>query len=247
MNKPLHNEITDVLRERIAAGDWAVGERLPTEPVLAREIGVSRATLREALQQLDAEGMLIRKHGVGTFVRSATPGISLSLTIPRSVTVLIESQGLSPSTSFMKITSETVFPDDVERMSVAPGSKVYRIERIRTANSQPVAYTIDTVPAWVMTKYPEKRADGTFSLIEHITYRCGIRFAESEANLNPLHGITSVADKLEIDSASHIFFFEGVDHDVDGRPVMFSREYFAPWIFRFTVTRTPVRDGHRPV
>jgi DNA-binding GntR family transcriptional regulator len=49
--------------------------------------------------------------------------------------------------------------------------------------------------------------------------------------------VQSVAERLEIDPASHIFFFEGVDHSDDGQPVLLSREYFSPWIFRFTVER----------
>jgi GntR family transcriptional regulator len=237
MHKPLHIIATDRLRKLIASDALCEGDRLPTEPLLAKELGISRATLREALKQLESEGLLNRVHGVGTFIRAKHPAISVSLSIPRSITEMIESIGLMPGTSQMEVTTESVFPDDVERLKVRPGSNVLRIVRVRTANGQPVAYTIDVVPAWVMKRYPLREGDQNFSLIEHLRRHCGVVFSRSKHSLIPLHNIQSVADRLEIDPSSHIFFFEGLDATSDGIPILLSREYFSPWIFRFSVER----------
>ena len=237
MHRPLHITTVELLRKLIFSDAYHEGDRLPSEPLLATELGVSRATLREALKHLESEGTVHRIHGVGTFVRSQCVAIPITLSIPRSITTLIESVGLLPGTSLMTVTSETVFPDSVDQLKIHPGSNVYRIERIRTANYQPVAYTIDIVPAWVMKRYPSRETDENFSLIEHLRTHCGVVFSESSSTLMPLHNVQSVAERLEIDPSSHIFFFEGIDRHVDGQPVLLSREYFAPWIFRFTVER----------
>ena len=151
---------------------------------------------------------------------------------------MIESLGFIPGTRSMKVTTELVFPDDVDRFKIKPGSNVVRMVRIRTANSQPVAYTIDMVPSWAMKQYPSWDGEENFSLIDHLKTWCDIRFAESRSILMPLHNVQNVAEKLEIDPSSHIFFFEGFDYTVDGNPVLLSREYFVPWIFRFNVERT---------
>jgi len=238
MHRPLHATVTDRLREMIISGKYIEGDQLPAEPVLAKELGVSRPTLREALKQLDTEGLLYRKHGSGTFVRSQRPALTMRLTAPRSLTVMLESLNMLAGTSYMKVSTEPVFPDDVERLGIKPGSEIVRIERIRTANGQPVAYTIEAVPTWVMKKYPRWDGASNFSLIEHLTYRCGVAFKETKTTLIPLHNVLSVADKLGIDPSSHIFFFEGIDRNTEGEPVLFSREYFAPWIFRISITRT---------
>lgn len=238
MAKPRYITSADQLRQLIFSGAFP-DDRLPTEPSLAASLGISRATLREALKQLESEDLILRRHGIGTFIRTRTPSISLAISIPRSITAMIDAMGLIPGTRDMRVTTETVFPDDVERLGVNPGTEVYRIERVRTANGQPVAYTIDLVPGWAMRRYPEWSEGENFSLIEHLTYRCGLTLEATSYALNPLHNVKSVADKLEIDMSSHIFFFEGVDHDTGQAPVLFSREYFAPWIFRFTVERTP--------
>jgi GntR family transcriptional regulator len=238
MHKPLHSTTTERLRKIIFSDAYSEGDQLPTEPLLAKNLGVSRATLREALKQLESEEVLYRVHGVGTFVKNSTPTISLNLSIPRSITKMIESLGYVPGTSFMDARTELVFPDDVNRLKIKPGSKVVRIERVRTANGQPIAYTIDIVPSWVMKQYPLQDGEGNFSLINHLISRCGIQFAETFSTLMPLHNVYSVAEKLEIETSSHILFFEGLDLSTDGNPVLFSREYFAPWIFRFHVERS---------
>jgi GntR family transcriptional regulator len=237
MHKPLHKTLTDKLRQMILSDDFSVDDKLPTEPVLAKNLGVSRATLRESFKQIETEGLIYRVHGVGTFIKSKKPAITLNISIPRSITEMLNSLGLLPGISFMAVRVETVYPDDMERLNLLPGSKVFRIERIRTANGQPVAYTIDMVPSLVMKKYPEQMSQSNFSLIEHLKYYCGIEMKESSSILMPLHNVISVAEKLEIDPSSHIFFFESLNSDQKGSPVLFSKEYFSPWIFRFSILR----------
>lgn len=239
MNKPLHESLTDRLRGMIFGGTYEKGDRLPTEPKLAKELGVSRATLREALKQLESEGAINRVHGLGTFVATTEPSITLDISVPRSVSRLIKSLGLMSGTSSFSVHREKVFPDDVERLTLTPHAEVMRIERIRTANGQPVAYTIDTVAAWVMKQYPERDDRGDFSLIEHLTYKCGIELDSTRSSLMPIHSVTSVAEKLEIDATSQIFLFEGIDRTTKHVPVVYSREYFAPWIFHLSVERIP--------
>jgi GntR family transcriptional regulator len=237
MEEPLRVSITGRLRDLIRSDAYDIGDRLPTEPVLAKQLGVSRAILREGLNRLEGAGFISRMHGLGTFVRDKNPHLTLDLSVPRSITAMLDSLGFVPGVRSMKMSRELVFPDDVERMNVTAGSYVYRIERVRTANGQPVAYTIDIVPAWAMKQLPDRKDGGNFSLVDHLASRCGIRFAESEATLMPLHNVRSVAEKLELDPSSHIFFFETIDRDSAENPIIFSREYFTPWIFRLRVKR----------
>ena len=159
MRKPLHSTVTNRLRDLIISDEFNEGDQLPTEPLLAKQLGVSRATLREGLKQLESSGLLTRIHGIGTFIKSQKPTLTLNFSIPRSITEMIEAQGFIPGTQAMNVTVESVFPDDVERLAIPPGSKVFRIERIRTANSQPIAYSIDTVPSWITSTIDQKPAD----------------------------------------------------------------------------------------
>src|SRR4051812_48266407 len=72
---PLYTQLEDALRERIARGDWGAGDALPTEPLLGEEYGVSRITVRRALDSLAQRGLIRRRHGIGTFVADRKPGV----------------------------------------------------------------------------------------------------------------------------------------------------------------------------
>src|SRR3972149_4684479 len=68
---PLYAQVRSAVEARLSAGEWRAGERIPGEPELCREYGVSRPVVRQALQQLAAEGAIIRRKGLGTFVAEA--------------------------------------------------------------------------------------------------------------------------------------------------------------------------------
>lgn len=67
---PLYGQLASALRGRVEAGEWAVGARLPSIEALARDYGVARATMRQAIELLEGEGLVRRRHGRGTFVES---------------------------------------------------------------------------------------------------------------------------------------------------------------------------------
>lgn len=239
MSSPLHSTIAGRLRKMILSSDYTRGKKLPSEPALSKILGVSRATLREAMKELESEGMIIKKRGSGTYVRALTSNLNLSISVPRSVTALIESLGFLPGTSMLKISIEKIFPDLVEALNLPPDSNVIRIERIRTANSQPVAYTIEIIPEWVMKHMPDANGADNFSITSHIQRKCGIKLKNCYGSMIPFGAVPSVAEKLATDTHSHIFLFEGVTFSTKGDPVIHSREYFAPWIFRMNVERRP--------
>lgn len=72
---PLYAQLEHALRERIARGDWSAGDLLPTEPMLGQDYGVSRITVRRALDALAQRGLIVRRHGIGTFVAERDPGV----------------------------------------------------------------------------------------------------------------------------------------------------------------------------
>ncbi len=94
----LDTEVRTLLQERIKSDVYPVGEALPSEVNLAAELGVSRVTLRQVLQSLEEEGVLVKKHGVGTFVSEPPPVLECVLHENLGVTEMIERSGLTPGT-----------------------------------------------------------------------------------------------------------------------------------------------------
>lgn len=144
---PLPDLVARALYEAIADGRLKSGERLPSEPQLAEQLGVSRATLRQALSQLMQEGLLIRQHGRGTFV-SSIPQSALhgNLNELMSTTQMIREQGYQTGVAGcqVKLTSGECWLSDL--FLLPQDSRFLYISRTRLANGYPAVYSNEYVP-----------------------------------------------------------------------------------------------------
>lgn len=144
-NRHLYLQVIDRLKQDIEKGLYKEREKLPSEFDLAKQLGVSRATLREALRILEEENVIIRRHGVGTFV-NAKPLFTSGIEQLNSVTNMIEIAGMSPGTIFLSSSTQGPTEEDVRRFNCSLDEEIVVIERVRTANGEPVVYCIDKVP-----------------------------------------------------------------------------------------------------
>src|SRR5919108_4439174 len=124
--------VQDELRQRIDQGKLPAGARLPSEPDLAAELGVSRATLREALRALEDEGLLRRRQGSGTFVADH-PRMANSLDVNFGVTEAIRAAGMTPGIARARHWVEPAAAGEAALLELEPGQDVLVIERVRTA------------------------------------------------------------------------------------------------------------------
>src|SRR5215218_6453472 len=138
------------LRQAIIGGTFRPGSQLPTEAELCEMLGVSRTVVREALRVLEEDGLVTRRHGVGTFVRDRP--ILKNLNFNFGITEMIESAGLTPGTSHLAIRSESADPDQAEQLRVPLGTPLVTVERVRTASGRPVVYSLDTLPESVFRR-----------------------------------------------------------------------------------------------
>lgn len=144
-NRHLYLKVIERIKEDIKNGIYTEKEKLPSEFELSKKLGVSRATLREALRILEEEHVIIRRHGVGTFVHSKPLFLS-GIEQLNSVTKMIEQANMTPGTIFLS--SQVLMPseDDTKRFHLAEGQELFYLERVRTADGQPIVYCIDKIP-----------------------------------------------------------------------------------------------------
>ena len=140
----LHSQLSTWLRERITTGAWPEHFRLPAEPELAAELGVSRGTLRRAVRTLVAEGLLVQTRGRGTFVATTVvePPLAQRLTTlseafidaghPLTTTVIAQTVAEPPATVAALLEIDTDTP-------------VLRLERVRHLDDTPVAHLVNYV------------------------------------------------------------------------------------------------------
>ena len=131
------------LRQAIITSTFRPGSQLPTEAELCEMLGVSRTVVREALRSLEDEGLIARRHGVGTFVRNRP--ILKNLNFNFGITEMIESAGLKAGTSHFAINKEAADKEKADQLRVPEGTPLVTAERVRTADGRPVVFSSDTL------------------------------------------------------------------------------------------------------
>src|SRR5690349_20056601 len=138
---PYYAQVAEILRERIRFGTWSAGAQLPSEAELCQMFNVSRPVIRQALQDLTTEGLVIREKGRGTFV--ATPKISERLF--QRLTGFYEDmvdQGYTPVTRVLKQRVVPASPKVASHLRIEQGMPVIEIERLRSVQDEPLVWVV---------------------------------------------------------------------------------------------------------
>lgn len=234
--RSLRHQLADELRNRIHAGEWGPGDRLPSEPELARRGAVSRSSVRSAIAMLEEEGFVSRRHGSGTYV-THRPALSNDLRRNFGVSSLIAATGLEPGTADETFELVPAPPAVAAALAVEAGSAVSSLRRVRTADGRRVVDATD----WLRTDdlSPEElREIGDGSIYSALAAR-GLAVHHGVARLTPDNADADTARRLDVARGALLLTIDQVDTTADGIPVLVSREHHLADAFSFTV----LRDG----
>jgi len=229
--------VAEQIREAIMSGKLAPGAQLPPETELVEMLGVSRGTLRESLRMLEEQGLIIRRRGKGTFVR-ARP-ILKNLSVNYGITDMILSAGYIPGTSYLDIHEEPADPDTAKRLEIEPGVAVVVVERTRTADEQPVVFSVDVFSrSLIEASVQALQCLRERSIYEYFQTEWGLSIHHGVARLSPIAADKELAQRLGIREGAPLLYIMQVDYLSDERPILLSHEYHIPGAFEITVYRT---------
>jgi GntR family transcriptional regulator len=239
----LTQQATQALRRRLGQPPFSPGAQLPAEPDLAEAMGVSRATLRSALKNLEAEGMIVRRPGVGTFV-SRLPILQNNLNVNSSVADAIRSMGLSPGLQHLAVRLEVADELASASLHLDAGAPVVVAERVRTADGAPVVFSLDFFDARLLERSTPLSLDEFARRleVEESIYRLfedelDLRVAGGVARVKPVLAHEELAQRLQVAAGAPLLYLEQVDHDWEQKPLLLSQEYHAPDLCTFTIHR----------
>lgn len=234
--KTLTEVAEEELRQAIAAGTYLPGSQLPTEAELTEMLGVSRTVVREALRGLEEDGLIMRRHGVGTFVREHA--ILKNLNINYGTTEMIESAGLKAGTSFLKVQTVPATDEVAKQLRVTEGSPILAIDRVRTADGKPVVYAVDMLAESLLrgtTIDPERfRTESVYSVVQGDLGRV---IEYGVARLLPALAPGPVAERLGLPPGALALYVVQTDYAPDDEPLLYTTEYHLPDAFDFVVWR----------
>jgi len=235
-NRHLYLQVIDRIKQDIEKGIYKEKEKLPSEFELSKQLGVSRATLREALRILEEENVIIRRHGVGTFVNSK-PMFTSGIEQLSSVTDMIRQAGLKPGTIFLSSSVQDPTEEDIRRFQCDKDDKILLVERVRTANGEPVVYCVDKI----LCRYlPNGISYENESLFENLQNQTNRDISYAVAHIEPLGYHEKVSPILECEPETALLVLKQMHYDYSEEPIMYSINYFKSDKFSFHVLRKRV-------
>jgi len=227
-----------VRAELVAAigAEYRAGDRLPAEPALAAAYGVSRATVREALQNLASAGIVQRVHGVGTFVATVSTKVESALDVDLGVTEAVRAAHQRLGVQVLRTEEIPAPPEVAERLGLAPASRVLWIERAILANDVPAVAAIDAIPIAVAARSHRSYEGG--SVYRFLESDCGIVLAGGSASVTSVRADRRASRVLRIDEGEPVLRITQVERAHDNTAVLYSEEDYVPNLFELTIRRT---------
>ncbi|GFN37091.1 GntR family transcriptional regulator [Tepidimicrobium xylanilyticum] len=209
--------------------------KLPSEQELAEMLGVSRNTVREAIKSLENEGYLVSRHGVGTFIIYDGKNIKTNIAVLESITNIIVNHGYKPGTKSIYCQKRQA-PSVISKiLNLEENDDVLYIERVRTADDDPVIYIEDYIPYidGMYEKYQESKDESLFNFLQNF----GQRVAFSNSTIRAVLSSKHIQNELSLDGPETLLLLQQVHYTAKGDPVLYSDSYFLSKKFEFNVVR----------
>ncbi len=232
-SRHLYLQVIDRIKKDIDTGVYKEKEKLPSEFDLAKQLGISRATLREALRILEEENVITRRHGVGTFV-NPKPLFTSGIEHLYSVTDMIIQGGMEPGTIFLSSKTQESTEEDMNRFLCNEEEDIAVIERVRTANGNPVVYCIDKIPEKL---FPWEYSYNDSSFFNILEQKNGRRITHAVTQIEPIGYHEKISPILECDPETALLVLKQLHYNEDDKPVLYSVNYFKADKFSFHVVR----------
>jgi GntR family transcriptional regulator len=239
--RSLGRDVADDLRRRILDGELKPGSKLPSEAELGAHYGVSRVTVRAALQLMESRGLADIRHGSGTYVAANGDGIRAGLQELRSITDTIRELGHEPSMRRLSVALRPATAREGARLGIDPGVEVWSIARSIFADEEVVAYSDDVIPTSVVPAPsggldPDLERLGQYSVFAELEAR-GLAPVRAVAEV---HAVTAADLPFAADLGDdQLYLLLDQRHETArGRPVLYSRTYFVEGRFQFVILRT---------
>jgi GntR family transcriptional regulator len=232
--RPLYQKTAEALR--LLLGELQEGAFLPSEPALARQFGVSRATLREAMRGFEEQGLIVRRQGVGTYVARPMPIMETGLEVLESIETLAARIGLEVYPGPLRVETRPMDETETCLRGAEGDGQVVEITRVMYAGGRPIAHLVDILPVDVLP--PDALGSGFGGSVLDLLLRRGIvGMGSSRTEIKAVAADAQLARELRIQRGDVLMRLEACLYTAAGRPIDHSYSNFLPGTFRFHVVR----------
>ncbi|NTY39097.1 GntR family transcriptional regulator [Burkholderia diffusa] len=242
---PLYVQIKDTLRARILDGTYAPHSRMPSEHELCAMFDVSRITVRQALGDLQKEGLLFKLHGKGTFV--SKPKAFQNVTSLQGFAEAMSSMGYEIVNQLRSFRTVKADRHLATKLHVPEGAPLVEIHRVRLLNREPVSLEQTWVPEALGKRLAgaDLAARDIFLILEN---DCGIPLGHADVSIDAILADDDIVDALRVEESSPVLRIERLTHDASGAPIDYEYLYFRGDAFQYRLridrqkARKPARN-----
>jgi GntR family transcriptional regulator len=219
---PIYARIESDLRRSIASGEWRLGSRIPTEDALRARYGVSRMTVRHAVDRLATAGLLVRRQGVGTFVAKTKLERVTSRLLGFHEDAL--AHGLDPATRVLRSEQLPAGDEDAALLDVAPGTILHHVVRLRTTAGEPIG--LNTIVLLPEIARQLATLDFTGSFYAGVAATLGVEVASAEQTVEAVQGDVETCALLQVAPGAPLLRVTRVTYVADGRLIGLTRTLY---------------------
>lgn len=236
-SEPITTRINQIIRDRVKTGTYLLGSRLPSELDLAIEFGVSRSTLRNAVNSLVTDGVIIRKHGNGSFINPHAFQFNAQLQNLWSFPQLIQESGRVPDIQY--INGSTRQSTDLEQatLELDMPQPVFVLERLFLADGIPAIYSTNVIPSALFT-LSYQAFDNQLTIYEFLMQYCRLELFYSVSELHIKVVTEQVHKHLNIENGGSVLLFSDVFYTKESRPVVIGQNYYNDQVLNLRLFRS---------
>jgi len=228
----LYIRVSADLEQKIRSGEFDGVGQIPSENALTQEYGVARMTIRHAVDRLIAEGLLVRRHGSGTYLTGES-SLSRSLNQLGGYKEEIETEDVTVETRMVVLAAQKPPADIAEHLGLSAHNVAVRVKRVRGVNGKPTAVQDSWLPYALCPTLPnEELLEG--SLYATLAQRHGVRIGWADQSITAVGADSELAQLLEVAVGSPLLQMERLTFDQGNSVVEFARSWMRPG-YRATV------------
>ncbi len=228
--------VKELLIHEMKYGQYANAERLPRESLLAEKLNISRTQLRDSLAELEREGFIGRRQGLGTIINRHVLNVPVRMDLEIEFMDMVRISGHSPSEKLVKICpvySSTI----AKKLGIAKTDEMLLVSRVVTADDEPVIYCEDYIPKALIKHDDYTELDLETPIFYFLKQFCGKEAYLDLTELRAIAAAGSIAERLRVEAGTPVLYMDELDYDFEGEPVMYSRQYYVDGVIPHTVMR----------
>ena len=243
---PLYYQLENVLREKITSGGFESGDRMPTEIELIEEYGVSRITVRQALQALADDGLIERKQGRGTVIaarKSRKKRLTGTIHLKGSLDELIE-MGIDTPVKVLEMNRVDADQHEAELLEIKVGTPIYRLKRLRLYDNKPFGLIINYLPEDIGSALTMAELSSG-ALLHTMETKLGLNLDNAMQQIHAELADPYVAKLLDVRVGAALLSIERTVYTNENRPVEYVHTLYRSDIYGYSVKL--VRESKKKV